>query len=234
MKKMVLCALLVVVIGEVAGQLVRRVDYDAAFALQIGGETGMLTSFRHPKISLRPVAGLKMTFPFNRKWFLGSEVNYSELKYKVSGDTEFPLGPDSYFKGGQGADFDFRQIVVPVYLKYMLNCNRASVLFGFYGSYAFHTALKTSLSGEKYVSGAQAVAWTAEKDFSPVLQQWNAGITLGYEHQIVKHLNIMCRISAGVREVVKDRQLWGDKLLPLQGSLTLSYDILRIGDCGCD
>lgn len=190
-------------------QLVRRKDYDAAFALQAGGETGALTVFRDARFSLRPIAGLKMTFPFTRKWFLGSEVNYSELKYR--------------FAGYLITDLNIRQFSVPVYLKYMLNCNKASVLFGLYGSYVMKgscTLFTPEVSGRGSLSGD--------------LEDWCAGITVGYEHQIVKHLHLMCRISGGLREVVKKQPVFKDKLFPLQACLTLSYDILRIGDCGCD
>lgn len=227
MKKTILCILLLVVLTECFGQLVRRKDYDAAFALQAGGETGMLTTFRHPKLSLSPAFGLKMTFPFNRKWFLGSEVNYSRLKYEVSDQVEAHwdiAGETGNFDGAQLTRFDLKQIQVPVYLKYMLSCNKASVLFGFYGSYVFDAGLTTSLEGGGYRVAA---------DLSEVADQWNAGITIGYEHRIVKHLEVTCRISAGVKEVVK-QSLWGDRLFPLQACLTVSYDIFRIGDCGCD
>ena len=118
MKKVIFCILFLGILWESFGQLVRRKDYDAAFALQVGGETSALTAFQNAGFLLRPVAGLKMTFPFTRKWFLGGEINYSELKYS--------------FAGPQQTDFHIKQLHVPVYLKYMLNCNKASVLFGLY------------------------------------------------------------------------------------------------------
>ena len=209
MKGIVVCILFLGVVLESAGQLVRRKDYDAAFALQAGGETGALTAFHNAGFSLRPVAGLKMTFPFTRKWFLGSEFNYSELKYS--------------FAGCQQTDMNIKQLHVPVYLKYMLNCNKASVLFGIYGSYV--------------IDGSCSVVFAdtpVPADISRELDTWNAGVTIGYEYRFVKRLHIMCRISGGVKEVVKKQAFFKDKLFPLQACVTLSYDILRIGDCGCD
>lgn len=220
MKKAVLCLLLWAVVSGSFAQLVRKKDYDAAFALQLGGETGMLTSFGHAEIALRPLAGLKMTFPFNRKWFLGSEINYSELKYKCSGELEEVLAGISLNEERQ-AEFDIKQIQVPLYLKYMLNCNKASVVLGFYGAYVFDS--QVSLSSKEQ-----------DTDITGWIDNWHAGITLGYEHRIVKHFNIMCRIDAGLKEVVKKHSFFKDKLLPIQASITLSYDIFRVGDCGCD
>lgn len=49
-----------IVFGSQA-QLVRKRDFDAAFALQAGEEIAGLTSFHHPGIAAKPLVGLKMT-----------------------------------------------------------------------------------------------------------------------------------------------------------------------------
>ncbi len=33
-------------------------------------------------------------------------------------------------------------------------------------------------------------------------EKWNAGLTFGYEYRIVKHLNVMCRVSAGLNDLM--------------------------------
>lgn len=208
-RKIIFCVLFLGILCEGFGQLVRRKDYDAAFALQVGGETGAVTSFQKAGFSLCPVAGLKMTFPFTRKWFLGSELNYSELKYSFAGPWQ--------------TDFNIKQLHIPVYLKYMLNCNKASVLFGLYGSYVADRHCSVVLADS---SGCT--------DMSRNLETWSAGITVGFEYRVVKRLHMMCRISGGMKEAVKGQTIFKDKLFPLQACITLSYDILRIGDCGCD
>lgn len=211
-----------IVFGSQA-QLVRKRDFDAAFALQAGGEIAGLTPFHRPGIAVKPLVGLKMTFPFNRKWFLGSEINYNELKYSEKGGSlenwEFPS------EGEQTVAFRLRQLRIPVYLKYRLSCNKASLLFGFYGAYVPDAKAIVSFSSpELYV----------EKDISDCLDCWHAGIMLGYEHRIVKHLNMACQVDIGIKEIVKKPSLFKDRLFPLQASITLSYDLLRIGDCDCD
>lgn len=238
MKGLVICILLWALVVDSNAQLVRRKDYDAAFAIQLGGGIGVLTALHHAVLSVTPVAGLKMTFPFTRKWFLGGEVNYGRMKYGMSQQVDIGLpswGTDVYFKARQKADFDWKQISVPLYVKYMLNCNKASVLFGCYGSYVFDARLSSSLSGERYSPGSEKdIPVTLEQDLSRTSENWNVGITVGYEHQIVRHLNLMCRISAGVKKAVKQNGIWQDQLFPLGACITLSYDIFRIGDCGCD
>lgn len=233
MKVACLCICMLILVLESLGQLVRRKDYDAAFAIQAGGEVGMLTIFHNPKLGIRPIAGLKMTFPFTRKWFLGSEVNYSNLKYTASEKSDKDIaGQDILIRGKQKADFDLKQIQVPVYLKYRLNSNKASVIFGFYGAYVFDTGL--TISGNDISEEDRTNKIPKEIDLSEKIEKWHAGISIGYEHQIVKHLNVMCRINAGLKEVVKNKQFFKDKLLPIQACITISYDVFRIGDCGCD
>lgn len=218
MKRIVVFGLLLMLCYQSIGQLVRRVDYDAAFALQAGGELGMLAPFGHkPGVFVQPTGGLKMTFPFTRKWFLGMEINYSNLKYGSQYDAALR---------GQGNvvlpvswEMDMKAVQVPVYLKCMLRNNKSSVLFGGYGSYVF--------DGELQVAGE-----TVPEAFTGKAA-WNAGITLGFEQQIVKHFNAMVRVSAGGRDILQKE--YGDKrFFPVQACVTLSYDILRIGDCGCD
>lgn len=218
MRYIVLCVLCILVAEGSQGQLVRRKDYDAAFALQAGIGTGALIPFgSHASWAVRPEGGLKMTFPFTRKWFLGMEINYSNLKYGSQYDAALR---------GQGNvvlpvswEMDMKAVQIPVYLKCMLRNNKSSVLFGGYGSYVF--------DGELQVAGE-----TVPEAFTGKTA-WNAGITLGFEQQIVKHFNAMVRVSAGGRDILQKE--YGDKrFFPVQACVTLSYDILRIGDCGCD
>lgn len=224
MKSIVISGLLLLFCSQGMGQLVRRVDYDAAFALQAGGDIGMLAPFgRKPGVFVQPMGGLKMTFPFTRKWFLGSEINYSRLKYNTTYVLDYRVPERAMDNGADDRGrFDLKQIQVPVYLKYRLGSNRENILFGIYGAYIFDASVKgNDLPG---VNGI-----TAGK-----MESWTAGLTVGYELQVVKHLNLMFRLSGGLKEVMKSDNIRGEKLFPLQAGLTLSFDVLRIGDCGCD
>lgn len=220
MKKIIIFGLLLLGFQSM-GQLVRRVDYDAAFALQAGGDIGMLVPFgSKPGVFVQPTGGLKMTFPFTRKWFLGSEINYSRIKYNSTYTLDRNVAGAAQWAAGQEKSrgrWDIKQIQLPVYLKYMLGSNRESILFGVYGAYVFDASVKSE-------DGGNAAG----------MESWNAGLTVGYELRVVKHLNLMFRLSGGVKDVLKSDNVWGKKLFPLQASLTLSFDVLRIGDCGCD
>ena len=221
MKKIIIFGLLLLGFQSM-GQLVRRVDYDAAFALQAGGDMGMLVPFgSKPGVFVQPTGGLKMTFPFTRKWFLGSEINYSWIKYNSTYTLDRNIAGAGQWAAGQVKNrghLDMKQIQVPVYLKYMLGSNRESILLGVYGAYVFDASAESE-NGENAAGN---------------MESWNAGLTVGYELRVVKHLNLMFRLSGGMKDVLKSDNIWGKKLFPLQASLTLSFDVLRIGDCGCD
>ena len=144
-----------------------------------------------------PVGGLKMTIPFTRKWFLGTEVNYADHRF----DSRYAPGENTDRK--QKVRFRLKELQLPVYLKYMLNCNRASLLFGGYAGYYFQN--KSGVSGPD-----PAVALDDETE------KWNAGLTFGYEYRIVKHLNVMCRVSAGLNDLMHSRGISGKNVFPLQ------------------
>lgn len=214
MKAVVFCLLGLLVGLESCGQLVRRKDYDLAVALQAGGGISAGVPFRDARVFVAPFGGLKVTIPFTRKWFLGAEVNYADHRF----DSRYALEEDT---DQQEVRFRLKELQLPVYLKYMLNCNRASLLFGGYAGYYFQN--ESGLLGPN-----QAVA------LDDGMEKWNAGLTFGYEYRIVKHLNVMCRVSAGLNNLMRSRKIPGKSAFPLQACITVAYDIFRVGDCGCD
>lgn len=244
MRCFALLVILILISWSVSAQLVRRRDYDAAFALQVGGEAGVLLPGASPKLNVRPVGGLKMTFPFTRKWFMGGEVNYSELK---SGNhfnwTDQPVGGGDgsrYYTGGVKTDLFIQRIQIPLYLKYMLNSNRASVLFGVYAAVNFDSRFNVDARDELYsyspgVPGSdELVAPGFLRNFDDDVDTWDGGVVVGIEQQLAKHFYMTFKITGGIKQLLKQDSGFNKKMFPLQASLTLSLDLLRIGDCGCD
>lgn len=197
-------------------QLVTKKDYTAAFALQAGAESGILMTSKISKFSVTPSAGLKMTFPFNRKWFMGSEINYSQLK---------TLNKYSNSRTKCRLKLDLEQITIPVYAKYMLNSNRGMLLFGGYVSRLLSNQYNYSKSYGSLLSK------TPSAPLENGISKWDYGFTLGYEQLFTRHLALSFKINCGVQSLadLPDNK----KCIPLKASLTLSYDLFRIGDCGC-
>lgn len=195
-------------------QLVTKKDYTASFALQAGAESGIIATATPSHIKITPTAGLKMTFPFNRKWFIGSEINYSQLKTR---------NKYTNTDGQNRIELNLRQIAVPLYLKYMLRSNQASLLLGGYATYYFD-------NNYHFTSGSPSSVPVTEKPIQ--VKKWDYGFIAGYEQQLIQRLNLTFKISCGILSPIEISSA-NKKFIPLQASLTLSYDIFRIGDCGC-
>lgn len=168
----------------------------------------MMSASKHfDGVAFDALGGMKMTFPFTRRWFLGAEVNYlrskSKEKQTVYISDEKPGPKLSVERKREGVN-------VPIYVKYLL---------GPYG---------TSLFGGGYVSWINSDKCEIAEEGLPLkidADSWDAGVSVGVEQRIVKHLNVMYRLNVGLKNA---------STLPLQHCLTLSFDVFRVGDCGCD
>ena len=193
-------------------------DYDAAIAVQAGGSTGILLPGKINGMKFDGIYGLKMTFPFTRRWFLGAEFNYNQLRTQNKHSFSFSEGENIYQRDVE-ADLKIQALNVPVYVKYLLGPYGNSILCGGYFSWIY--------------KGRLAV-YEKKKRFQADTDKWDAGVVIGVGQRIVKHLNLMFKINVSVKDLMKKSDLYPKKIFPVQANLTLSYDIFRIGDCGCD
>ncbi len=216
--KVILVSVFILVVHFCSAQLVRRVDYDAAIAVQAGGSTGILLPGKIDGMKFDGIYGLKMTFPFTRRWFLGAEFNYNQLRTQNKHSFSFSEGENIYQRDVE-ADLKIQALNVPVYVKYLLGPYGNSILCGGYFSWIY--------------KGRLAV-YEKKKRFQADTDKWDAGVVIGVGQRIVKHLNLMFKINVSVKDLMKKSDLYPKKIFPVQANLTLSYDIFRIGDCGCD
>ncbi|MDR1755568.1 MAG: PorT family protein [Culturomica sp.] len=199
--------------GICSGQLVTKKDFDAAFALQAGMGSG--TAFPNPRGGLKAEGrgGLKMTFPFTRVWFLGAEINYNRLRTENRLKTAESGAPEAVFR------YDVSSVQIPVYARMMLRNNKTSLLFG--GYYARHFDGKID---RKYDDGFRREPYGPESG--------SAGVVAGVEQIIGRNLYVTFTVNGSLTNMAPKEQ-FGSRLHPVQASLTVSYDLLRIGDCGC-
>ncbi len=199
--------------GICSGQLVTKKDFDAAFALQAGIGSGMAFPAAKGGLKFEGTGGLKMTFPFTRVWFLGAEVNYNRLR------TENKLE----IAGNDGVEAVFRQeipsVQIPVYARVMMRNNKTSLLFG--GYYARHFDGKID---RQYEEGFRREPYEPESG--------SAGVVAGVEQIIGRNLYVTFKVNGSLTDIAPKAR-FESRLYPVQASLTISYDLLRIGDCGC-
>lgn len=203
-----------------SAQLVRKVDYDAAIALHVGGHADVvMPGSAFEKMGFGTVFGLKMTFPFNRRWFLGMEVDHDQFKTEGRIGFRSPDQGSGEVPGDVKTKIEINSIKIPVYLKYLLDSRRNNLLLGGYFSWRYKEN-KIELPEEIFPG-------------KPEFQKWDAGFVVGYEKGLGKVINMMFRIDASVRNLVKNSDGFSKKIFPVQASLIFSFDVLRIGDCGC-
>lgn len=202
--------------SAISAQLVTKRDYSAAIAIQAGGAVNLFLPDRLSDINIQPTAGLKMTFPFNREWFMGAEINYNVLRLTNN---------NIYFPGDQPEDSEplklkIHQVQVPLYVKRMLRSNRASLLFGGYFAWNYDHKFTGPKEGSVLYEGDEP-------------EKWEAGLLIGFEQNLAKGLDLTVKVCGGLKNLHKNGET-DQKSYPVQANLTLSYRLLRLGGCKCD
>ncbi|GHV63705.1 hypothetical protein FACS1894199_00240 [Bacteroidia bacterium] len=114
---------------------------------------------------------------------------------------------------GYEVNYNINDLSVPLYLKRSLKNKDNCIVFGAYASYRIKENENTNVSSDNVSNGGAT--------------SLGAGVLIGFEHKITYDLHIAFKISGGLVEQ-------GEQLkIPLQATISLSYDIHRSGGCGC-
>lgn len=201
---------------------------------------------------LSPSIGLSFTANLPERFSLTAEVVGKQIGIDaeawVSGQ-QFrmpdPGGPDmiTRFRGTAEVTMSFSMIEVPVYVGYSFNEGRSRVYLGAYYSYVFHSNFSTTplkgLVENPLDPATPPILVTPEnpvpKDVMPVfndyLGNWDAGMLLGYEWQIIPRLSMTARFSVGFKDIFRRGSNYLEyKMLHMRGSLSISYAFLRFND----
>lgn len=216
-------------------------DYSVNFAIQAGISTGFMSSGTIDGMKYDGIYGLKMDFPFQKKWSIGAEINYTQLRTENKHDIQTLIISSSakrtyelIFKDQALIKINLHALSVPFYVKYKFNAQRTAVFLGGYFSVNF----KRKISIPTNIIGG-TTSWEPEGETQnpsltflpdmPEADKWDAGLTLGIEQQIVKQLFIMLRVSGSCKDILKQADFYPKKLFPFQANLTLSYNLLKLG-----
>ncbi len=201
---------------------------------------------------LSPSIGLSFTANLPKRFSLTAEVVGKQIGIDaeawVSGQ-QFrmpdPGGPDmiTRFRGTAEVTMRFSMIEVPVYVGYGFNEGRSRIYLGAYYSYVFHSNFDTTpikgLVENPLDPSTPPILVTPEnpvpKDVMPVfndyLGNWDAGMLLGYEWQIIPRLSMTARFSVGFKDIFRRGSNYLEyKMLHMRGSLSISYAFLRFND----
>ncbi|NTU95553.1 MAG: PorT family protein [Bacteroidales bacterium] len=220
-----------------------------SFAPQVGTDIGAPVPYPfssmggdyNPYPKILPSIGARTTFKFRAGWTFAAELTYKTVAMTADARVENQRmkgeagSTDQYFTGTASIESSYTQLEVPLYLKYMIGRNRSHrVLLGGYYSYildaTFISEAKKGFIGAAPDNPDDVVNPDNPRimDFSETLSNWDAGIILGYEIGINSRLNLGIRAMVGMKDIFKNDPPFDFKMIPVRGSVLISYDLFEI------
>ncbi len=211
----------------------------------------------YPKLSVS--LGAYTSFSLSDHWDLKLEANYKTVEMSADAFVENQLSfvPDEsqetgylrqYFSGRAKMNMAFTMLELPLYAVYTFPSYKNKLIFGGYGAWTmmatFQTLPQYGFIGSEVdevgiVLDSPLPADDPSANFSKYMDNWDAGIVLGYEREIIQRINIGLKLYVGFKDIFKpdifpdDPEL--NKILEynmshMRGALTLSYDIFQVGN----
>ena len=222
----------------------RRWAFGAQLGTDIGGAIPVPIKYipkqfnPYPRLNLS--IGARVSWSYNKKWSLHTEVTYKQIEMDADARVENQAFKQEestqYFSGTAEMKMNFKMIEIPLYAKLALtNTHNSFLLLGGYYSYGlsstFLTIAKSGYIGGKpdEYGGAITPEEPLPMDFSPYLDNWDAGIILGYERRIWKRANIGFRLMVGFKDIFTPENAFFDYAMwHMRGSVVLEYDLFLI------
>lgn len=191
----------------------------------------------YPRLNV--TLGARLFVNFKKHWNIGADLNYKTIAMDADArvtNQKFK-GEDmvQYFTGTTEIAMRFTLLEVPVYMKYMFGGKRQhGILLGGYGAYVFKSDFVTKAM-KGFIGTVPDRVDSPIKDpmimdFSDVLGHLDYGVVLGYEAQIFPRVNLGLHVLMGLKDIFEPGTDFFDyKMLPMRGSVCVSYDLVRIG-----
>lgn len=225
----------------------KKVEYRFALGVQIGTDIGGALPFPfknipstfNPYPKLSPSLGAKFTFPIDRRWTMGAEATYKKVAMDADArvkDQRFQNGNIvASFTGTAEMSMDFTMLEVPLYFKYTFRNQKDRILVGAYASWVMNSNFEV-LAKKGYTlteDGAFDAPITEEDkfnmDFSESMDNWDAGLILGYERRLFTRIELGLRFMCGFKDIFKpDNQYFDYNMINMRGTLVLSYNLFDI------
>ncbi len=209
-------------------------DIGGAVPVPVSNVPGTVRAYPDINASL----GARFTVPVAEYWMLGAEVTYKKLsldaKTRVENQKFQDKGNDflQYFTGTAKMNMSFTFLEVPLLVKYNFGSSRHRAIAGPYFSYYlntnFVTTAKIGFKGREPNKVDEIIDEDFEMVFTPYLDNWNIGAMVGYECEIFNRIQLGVRFAMSFRDIFKsDSRYFDYKMLPMYGSVLVSYDLYR-------
>ena len=198
---------------------------------------------------LNPMIGLSYTTIFDKHWSLTVEGTYKTVSLDAKAWVEkqrFDENKDDgsritkFFRGSTNMEMSFTMIEVPFFLRYSFSKGNNRILLGGYYSFVMKNkfvvtpqkGLLFSADADGNLDESTASDITPEtrytQEFTDYLDNWDAGILIGYERRIINRITVSGRFTMGFKDIFKKDSKYLDyKMLNMRGTVILSYQIFR-------
>lgn len=226
----------------------QEVEYRFALGVQLGTDIGGAVPFPfsnvpspfNPYPQLYPSLGMKLTFPITRHWGIGAEVTYK--KEAIDADARFrdqrfnDKANDviARFTGSAEMEMDFTMLEIPLYVKYTFRNQKDRLIFGGYFAYVLKGKFDIQVNKGFMMTDEGRYNGAIDADplnisFGDILDNWDAGLVLGYERKLFPRVEVGLRVSCGMKDIFKsDNQYFDYKMLHMRGTLAVSYNLFDI------
>jgi hypothetical protein len=210
-------------------------DLGGAVPFPVSNVPGIIRAYPDINLSL----GGKIAVPVTEHWIVGTEVTYKKISLEAKARVENQkVNKDNvlqYFTGTAHMSMAFTMLELPLLVKYNFGSSGHRLLggpfFSYYLNSKFVTLPKKGFTGDEPdkvegdgITGDGGV----EFDFTPNLGNWNIGVLIGYEYEFINRFHIGLRIAMSFKDIFDSGiQYFDYKMLPVYGTVLLSYDLFR-------
>ena len=226
----------------------QNVEYRFALGVQLGTDIGGAIPFPfsnvpspfNPDPQLYPSLGAKLSFPITNRWGIGAEISYKKVSIDADARIENQRFNDekndviARFTGSAEMGMNFTMLEIPVYAKYTFRNQKDRLIFGAYFAYILQGKFDIKVN-KGFMMTDEGIYNGAIDDeplninFNDILDNWDAGVILGYERKLFSRIEIGLRLSCGMKDIFKpDNQYFDYKMLHMRGTLALSYNLFDI------
>lgn len=185
----------------------------------------------HPKLTL----GGRIAIPLPNGFTPVIEANFKTLSLSADAmvqDQQFSTdGLITYFSGQATMDMSFSMLEFPVYLRYEFKKKKDAVALG--GYYAivkdakFETIAKKGMMGD-FPGDKNAMILKEDQmmPFTEDLDNWDAGMVLGYRRKIIRWIYADAMMYVGFKSIfIPSFDKLAYKMYPIRGSFSISCDL---------
>ncbi len=197
---------------------------------------------------LTPALGLSYTTIMHPHWSMTLETTYKTVALDAKTRTNSQVFHDKNsdgseklieFRGTAEAKMSFTMLEVPLYLRYTFGQGTNRVILGGYYSYIVKASFDTQPykgllfnmnmdpdDPEAYEPVTPETPYT--QDFNGALDNWDAGVILGYERRLFPRVHLSGRFMMGFKDIFRPGTDYFDyKMLHMRGTIGVSYLFIK-------